>query len=467
WVLDWYKVKDATSYVVSVENGGTYETEETQLDMQFLSPGETYTISVYAKGGTDEHGTTFLDSEKSALTLTMPEVSEDLEYRLIEDGTAYEVIGPKDFNGAGVIVLPDYYEGKPVVSVWGFGRMNEEERADITGVRLPRGLKIVAPNAFGDTNIEKVVLPSTLETIGNSAFRKTQLQEIIIPQNVMSIGEEAFKNCTSLTDVTILSAAPDLGMNIFENTAWYKAQPDGYIYLGKTLYRHKGDFAKNTHLDLGELSTRNIKITSGAFSGCKGITSVEIPGDIVLGECTFQDCVDLAEVHFSDGITEIMERTFSGCSKLSKIEFPSTLEKIGKYAFKGAKLEVVILPSTVTEIVQFAFSGCTLTGLVIPDGIALFEDPGIEVLEWVCVPLPSENMNGYNSYFGMGLSKAYVKATREELLAMIEEDVMFKHFCKGPFGGTTAYAYSEEPPTEAGDFWHYDTDGVTPIPWEN
>ena len=50
WVLDWYEVLDATGYVVTLNTGETYETEETQLDMQFFSPF-AYTLIVYVSPG--------------------------------------------------------------------------------------------------------------------------------------------------------------------------------------------------------------------------------------------------------------------------------------------------------------------------------------------------------------------------------------------------------------------------------
>ena len=30
---------------------------------------------------------------------------------------------------------------------------------------------------------------------------------------------------------------------------------------------------------------------------------------------------------------------------------------------------------------------------------------------------------------------------------------------------TTVYCYSETQPTDTGNYWHYDTDGVTPVKW--
>lgn len=37
----------------------------------------------------------------------------------------------------------------------------------------------------------------------------------------------------------------------------------------------------------------------------------------------------------------------------------------------------------------------------------------------------------------------------------------------GGYNYPNVYFFSADTPTEAGDFWHYDTDGVTPVIWEN
>ena len=282
WVLDWYEVLDATGYVVTLNTGETYETEETQLDMQFLSPGETYTISVYAKGEKKD-GVRYLDSEPSEITLTMPAVSEGLTYRLIENGTAYAVSG-KDFVGAGTVVFPDYVDGIPVTSI-SSNCFSSSEKEDITGLRLPQKLESISGNAFSGTNVEKVVLPNSLKEIYGKAFAETKLTEITIPESVTTIKTYAFQDCASLSQVTILADAPKLGRNVFDGTAWLDAQPSGFVYAGNVLYCHKGNFSKNSHFDCATLA--DATIADGAFAGCRNLTSVDIPADIRWGEYTF------------------------------------------------------------------------------------------------------------------------------------------------------------------------------------
>ena len=81
----------------------------------------------------------------------------------------------------------------------------------------------------------------------------------------------------------------------------------------------------------------------------------------------------------------------------------------------------------------------------------------------------------YQETFGKlgSLEHIYIRATQEEILAMKEESEDFYLFCRTmtmTLSGKTCkkilYAYSEDPPTEDGNYWHYDIDGVTPIAWE-
>ena len=58
-------------------------------------------------------------------------------------------------------------------------------------------------------------------------------------------------------------------------------------------------------------------------------------------------------------VTEIGINAFAG-SKMSSITFPSTVQKIGKYAFTNCtNLTSLSIPDAITEIGYYAFSGCT------------------------------------------------------------------------------------------------------------
>lgn len=69
----------------------------------------------------------------------------------------------------------------------------------------------------------------------------------------------------------------------------------------------------------------------------------EIPRDItharvdpsvnVIGEKSFDNCKQLVEVEFCEGLEEIGFRAFSYCTSLTKFKVPSTVKKIGAEAF--------------------------------------------------------------------------------------------------------------------------------------
>ena len=174
-------------------------------------------------------------------------------------------------------------------------------------------------------------------------------------------------------------------------------------------------------------------IAVDAFSGCSGLTSVEIPNSVTsIGSSAFYNCSSLASVEIGNSVTSIGEYAFSGCSGLVSIEIPNSVTDIKVYAFVGctllkelriedgdatlsmgraqqsygnrsnlfndsplesvylgrnlsydvsssafrspfndkSTLTTVIIGNNVTNIGEFAFSGCSgLTSIVIPNSV--------------------------------------------------------------------------------------------------
>ena len=138
-------------------------------------------------------------------------------------------------------------------------------------------------------------------------------------------------------------------------------------------------------------------ISSLAFDGCSGLTSVTIPNSVTkIGTCAFQSCsgltrVDITDlaawcnISFADGsanpclhahhlylnneeitdlvipnsVTSIGSNAFRGCSGLTSITIPNSVTSIGRYAFDGCSgLTSISIPNSVTSIEYFAFDGC-------------------------------------------------------------------------------------------------------------
>ena len=73
----------------------------------------------------------------------------------------------------------------------------------------------------------------------------------------------------------------------------------------------------------------------------------------------FENCWNLSEVSFDEGISAVGEKMFKGCSSLSRVTLPSTLTDIGAEAFSGcSNMDGIVIPEEVSTIYSNTFTGC-------------------------------------------------------------------------------------------------------------
>lgn len=98
---------------------------------------------------------------------------------------------------------------------------------------------------------------------------------------------------------------------------------------------------------------------SNAFCSNKHIESVVLPKWMKqISSAILYDCENLKSVTLPDGVTEIEDRAFGGCLKLVVPEIPSTVERIGAYAFNKATITQDKLVFDHMVIGKGAFSYC-------------------------------------------------------------------------------------------------------------
>ena len=362
-----------------------------------------------------------------------------LEFELSFDGTYYSVVGYK--GSPQYVTIPKTIDGLFV--------------------------KEIAAKAFADCNsLIGIILSDGVTSIGNSAFSNCyNLTSITIPDSVTAIGSSAFSSCESLTSITI----PDSVTSI-----------DDYAF---------SDCHKLISIAIPDSVT---SISDGAFSRCFNLTNVTIPDSVTsIGGSAFSGCNDLTSVIIPDSVTSIgssaspnhLYKRYSGCYYLPtksgdygflcepldidtivNVKIHDHCKTINRAAFYQCRnLTSVIIPDSVTSIGDSAFNDCSsLTSVIIPDSVTSIGEYAFcycSSLTNVVIPNNVVNIGVQAFYECNNLTNVFYKGTAKEWSGIIlGNSALPSNF--------SLYYFTESEPTDNGNYWHYDTDGKTPVIWE-
>jgi hypothetical protein len=230
----------------------------------------------------------------------------------------------------------------------------------LTSVNIGNNVTTIGNGTFQNcSNLTSVSIGNNITTIGNMAFSGCiGLTSVIIPNNVTTIGIGAFQDCSNLTSVNIGNNVTTIGSSAFEGTAWYNNQPNGVVYVGKVLYKYKGNMPVDTEITILEGA---LGIANDAFRDCSNLISVNIPNSVItIGDYAFQNCSSLTSVTIPNSVITIGGYAFRDCSNLISVSIPTSVTTIGWSAFQDcSSLTSITIPNSVITIGSQAFSGCT------------------------------------------------------------------------------------------------------------
>lgn len=240
--------------------------------------------------------------------------------------------------------------------------------------------------AFYQSTVTNVSMPNTIKSIGRNAFYGSSINEVSIPSSVTSLGMYAFGNCNNITSISIPSTVTDGGSYTFSSCTNLST---AIIYCESIPYYCFSNCTKLSSVTIGS----SVKTINGyAFERCYSLESLTIPDAVTtMAESAMSECTSLKELIIGKGLQSFSNTGIANRCPLERITvsslnqylscpsnsnviidkgtntlilgctnsvIPSTVKKIGNYAFRGCRIASIIIPYNVTEIGNYSFYNC-------------------------------------------------------------------------------------------------------------
>lgn len=218
-----------------------------------------------------------------------------------------------------------------------------------------------------EVSIPETIDGKTVAEIGSKAFFESSAATVHIPSGVTYIYDNPFLESVSLKEITV---DENNGSFYASDGVLYEAEENGGSLLCYPQGKADSSFTVpdgiseiqaaaiyNTQLVELKLPSSLLYVDRHGISYNEKLASIDFSETELykIGDMAMAYCTALAEVRFSDYLTEIGGAAFAGCTALTEVEFPDSITTIGQNAFAATGLTSVKIPSSVTEIGYCAF----------------------------------------------------------------------------------------------------------------
>ena len=194
--------------------------------------------------------------------------------------------------------------------------------------------------------------------------------DLVIPDSInnkaiVAIGENAFKNATNITSITIPATVTAIESDAFSGCSGITT-----VDLKNVTTIGNGAF-EQTGLTSIVIPDNVTSLGDNSFAGCENLATVTLgEGVTTIGNGAFEQ-TGLTSIVIPDNVTSLGDNSFAGCENLATVSLGEGVTTIGNGAFSGNEnISSIVIPDSVTSLGEGAFSGCEgLTTITIGTGI--------------------------------------------------------------------------------------------------